>query len=434
MERYTLVENARLVSLADKSIKTVDILIKRVQDTGKGIIVEISDRIEKKNLRGATVTTINAEGGFALPRFTDLCCLFREPGAMYKEDIAATLRSAAVGGFGSLTAFYEDNSAYTPSDAISYILHHTQKSSIEVLPIAPIFTNGGEELSDIDMLKEVGAVAFTDRFTQGKSSALVRLAMEKLFEKDMLYIAFSNDTSLSEGGFVADGAVARMMKYKGIPASAEEISVMRNIILARETGCRLHLSAISTKTAVDTVRWAKREGVRVTCDTSPNHLFFDESAILYYGKSAKLMPPLRSESDRRAILEGIADGTIDAVASHHTPNDKESCKKPIESSPFGAIGLATLLPAFVEAAMVGGYADIFTLIKLLSANPEKIISGRRELPEIAVGAEGSFNIVSTAKKVTLTESFIRGRAKNTPFLGLDIQGETMAIVDGVEQK
>lgn len=435
---YTLVENARVLSYENHSDRPCDLLLRNAEGEKPSEILAIEREIDRRSLPDCVLSTVKAAGALLLPPFSDLAVCLREPGSMYIEDIASSCRAALAGGFRELLCFYEPDSRYTDAEAIRYMAAFSN-GRVALYPTAPAADRQGGQNGGLEECFSAGAAAVSDRFSPLSDEAALREAMRAATEKKRLYHAFCTLPSLAGKGEV-NTSIAKMLGYRGIPASAEELAVIRNLLLAEETGCRLHLSGISTARSLSFIRRAKSEGLRVTCDVSPYHFFFEENAVLYHGGNAKLLPPLRGEADRQAVVEAIADGTIDAIASHHHPNGRGQGRALMADAPFGAVGLEVTFSACVDRLVRPGIIDLFRLSELLSGGPSAILAEtgatRPPLPSrVRVGARADFNLVSLDCPVTFSESGLQGRAKNTPFLGMTLHGRVERVfIDGTELK
>lgn len=415
---YTLIQNARIIDPEKRKSEDADIVVSHSESGDR--IDAIWPRIDPKSLRPATVTVINAKGNAVLPAFTDLSVTLREPGAMYKEDIASTCRAAASGGYHQLLTYFEPDSRYSPTDALAYMQVAFDRAPIGLYPVAGIGSLSGRKLLS------AGAVTLTDRYCPPKTDGELFAAMECCAEEGITFMASSYEATLTLGG-TANSGIASMMGLKGISSTCESLAVIRAILLSKEAGCRLHLSGVSTKEALWVIRQAKEKGLPVTCDVSLYHLYFEESEVIYHGNTAKMMPPLRSYEDKEAVLAAIADGTVDAIASHHAPHDKKDLECAFADAPFGAVGLECVFPVCVETLIASGRIDVFHLCRLLSLNPHRILyEAGAPIPEkvtpIAAGQPASFNLVSFDQGGKITEDSLRGRAKNTPLLGTYLRG------------
>lgn len=436
---YTLIENTRILDPKSRTARPCDLFYRNAAKGEPSRIERIEPMIDRQSLPDCTLTVVNAAGGLLLAPFVDLAVTLREPGSMYKEDIASTCRAALAGGYREALTFFEDDRRYQPADALRYLTAPRADSGVTLCFTAPLFDRGGRKLEEPEKLLALGAVTVTDRFLPPLDEREALAAMRFAAENGLFYHAFPLVKPIADGD--VNATVASLMGYRRIAHAAEEIAVFRDLALAEEAGCRLHLSALSTARSLELVRRAKAQGLPVTCDVSPFHFFFDESAVIYHGNPAKLMPPLRRETDRQAVIEAIADGTVDAIASHHTPNDKrEVTGRSIHEAPFGAVSLENVFSAAVEALLLPGHIDLYRLAELLSFAPRDILSHtlapkRRTASVLEVGAPADFNLVFLDRAVAVNENSLRGRAKNTPFLGMELHGRVERVfVDGVEQK
>lgn len=417
---YTLIKNARVVRHKARRIEDLDILILHGRGEEASTVAAMEKVIDRKMLPECTLSVVKADGNLVMPSFVDLAVCLREPGSMYKEDLAATCKAAMAGGYRALLSYFEPDSRFSAQEALLYLAAVQKPSSVVIYPTAPAKEN------EWDALFSAGAWTVTDFASPLASEGALRDALQRAAKKDMTFMLFPEIASLSEGGCVNSG-IASMMRQKGIASSAEEIAVMRALLLAEETACRLHISGVSTKRSLMFIRKAKEAGLPITCDVSPYHFFLDETAVLYHGNTAKLTPPLRSDSDRMAVIEAIVDRTVDAIASHHTPNDRRDVERLLAEAPFGAVSLETVFSACVEGLLLPGYIDVFRLTELLATAPHAILTGchggkAMDLPELSVGAPADFNLVSLDRSMKVSEDTLRGHAKNTPFLGMTLKG------------
>lgn len=436
---YTLIEDLRCLSYQERSGFPCDILLRNAGEGRPSEIVAVEREIRRSSLPDCTLSVVKGKGCLVLPPFVDLAVILREPGSMYKEDIASTCRAALAGGYRELLTFFERDSRYSDAEVIRYIAS-SRSSPCVLCPTAPIAGADGDLSDRLGDCVKAGALAYTDYFSPLSGELAVREAMRLAAREGRLYHAFCLLPLLAGQGDVNAG-VASLWGYRPIPASAEELAVMRNLLLAGETGCRLHLSGVSTRRSLSLIRQAKAEGLPVTCDLSPCHFFFNENDVIYHGTNAKLMPPLRSEADRQAAVKAIADGTVDAIASHHIPNGGERTKnRKMAEAPFGAVSLDLVFSACVERLLRPGEIDLFRLAELLTEGPGKILdsltAGHSPLPRrIEVGARADFSLVSLNRAFTVDEDTLMGKAKNTPFLGTTLHGRVEKVFcDGVEQK
>ncbi len=429
MTTYTLIQNARLITESSERIEKADLLLKTLPGGREAALIRIDGKIARDALDG-TVSYINARGNLVLPPFADLSVCVRDPGAMYKESFGGSLKAALHGGFDTFLTFFEPDGKILDEELLAY--WHSLPEDRYVTPFftTPAFTKSGS-LVPLDILDAFPDTILSNRFVGSDNRAILLDAMKACCRRGKGFVLYPRVASLSREG-VVNSHIAPKLHVAGIAPIAEEIAVSEGIMLAEEAGCRLHISGVSTAKSVAIVRRAKAEGASITADTAPVYFSFTESELWYQGSACKLMPPLREEGDRLAVIEGIVDGTIDAIASHHMPNDKSDyLGRSLQEAPFGAVGLETVLPATVETLLTVGKISIMRLYELLSASPRKIL---KELGvplsdehTLSLGKTPHFNIISLDKAVTIDRSFIHGRAINTPFYSRVLQGKVEEI-------
>ncbi len=421
---YTLIQNARLFREEKGKIEDVDLLLKKARDGRSATLVAIEKRIPKQSL-DAPVTVLNLRGNLVTPCFTDLSVCLREPGAMYKENIEKTVAAARHGGYDRVLAFFEPTAEFSSVDVLSYWRALPAHSDVMISFTAQAFLPDGT-LAPLDELLGYSGTVLTNRFVNSDNRAILLEAMRVCAAADKAFVLYPRVASLARNGSV-NRSIAAGLKVGGISPVAESLAVAEGIMLAEEASCRLHISGVSCEKSIALVREAKKLGLPITADTSPAYFYFNDSEVYYRGALAKLMPPLREERDRLAVIDGIADGTIDAIASHHTPHatrDYEGVT--LENAPFGAVGLELTLPAAVDALLSRGYITTSRLIELLSYAPSRILAslGVSETSgcDLKVGDMPNFNILSLDRAVYIGQEYFCGRAKNTPFTDAYLQG------------
>jgi dihydroorotase len=286
----------------------------------------------------------------------------------------------------------------------------------------------GRELAELGLLKAAGAVAFTDGFRAVADARVMRRALAYVSMLDGLLVQHPEEPALAEGGVMNEGPVATRLGLAGIPPAAEVIQVERDLRLVELTGGRLHVAHVSTAAAVAAIRAAKARGLAVTCDTTPHHLLLTEAEVEGYRTFAKVSPPLRGETDRKALVEGLADGTIDAIASDHRPQDQDSKRLPFAQAAFGVVGLQTLLAASLELVHEGRL-PLLDLLRALTAAPAAILG--LEAGRLAHGAPADMVLLDPEAEWTVTEKGLLSLAKNTAFEGRKVRGRVLRTwVDG----
>jgi dihydroorotase len=296
-----------------------------------------------------------------------------------------------------------------------------------VFPIGTI-TKGrtGKELSEFGELLNAGARGFSDDGDSVADNNVFRHALEYSKVFDVPIFEHPIDNNLAQYGLMNEGVVSTRLGLKGSPAIAEEVTVARDLMLAKFTGARLHLCHISTKGAVELIRKAKKQGVRVTCETCPHYFFFNEEVLESFDANYKVNPPIRSEEDRQAIIQGLKDGTIDCIATDHAPHCQAEKELEFASAPYGMIGFETAISMIVMELIERQKMSWLDVISKLTVNPAKVI--REKAGSISPGVVANLAVIAPRKKWTVTEDEIRSRSKNTPFLGKEIKGRVTNVI------
>jgi len=418
----------------------MDLLIKggRVIDPAQQLDEKLDIRIEngtikelgKKLAAGKSCEVIDATGLIVTPGLIDMHVHLRDPGLEYKEDIVTGTRAAAAGGFTSVACMpntkpVNDNKAVT-----CYIITKAKAEGlVNVFPVGAI-TQGskGEKLAEMGDLKEAGCVAVSDDGCPLTNPELMRRALEYAKGMEITLISHSEDLGLSGDGLMNDGFTATELGLKGIPWVAEDAATARDVYLAEFTDSPIHIAHVSTKGAVQIIRDAKARGVRVTCETAPHYFTLTEDAVRGYNTNAKMNPPLRTSEDVAAIKAGLADGTIDAIATDHAPHHSDEKDVEFALASNGIIGLETALPlalALVEEKVI----DLNSLVSKLSLNPARILGVERGT--LQPGAVADITIIDPDREWPVENNKIVSRSKNSPFLGTTMKGlAAYTIVSG----
>ena len=404
-------------------LKNTDIGDIFIQD---GIIKSIGSEISSADkIYDCTALTV-------LPSFLDLHTHLREPGFCAKEDIESGLKAAAAGGYFGVLAMPNTSPAVDNEFVLEYVKNKADKAGYaKMFPIAAI-TQGleGDKLTEMFKLSETGAVAFSNDGNPVSQSQTMLLAMKYAKTKNLLIISHSEDKSLSAGGVMNEGKVSCKLGLSGITRAAEEVGIARDIILAETTGCRLHIAHVSTKGAVQLVRDAKKRGVNVSAETCPHYFAGTEELVGKYNTFAKVNPPLREESDRLAVIEGLKDGTIDAIATDHAPHTLEEKNREFDVAPFGISGLETAFSLSYTVLVKSGIITLKKLAELMSINPCKIAG--IDMPEIKTGNKANITLCDLNKKFKINPDNFFSKGKNTPFKGKEVYGKVMMTFnDGI---
>jgi dihydroorotase len=415
-----LIKGGRVIDPSQGLDEKLDILVV------DGMIAETG----KKLAAGKGTEVIDAKGMIVSPGLIDMHVHLRDPGLEYKEDIVTGTRAAAAGGFTSVVCMpntkpVNDNKAVT-----SYIIAKAgAEGLVNVFPVGCI-TQGmkGENLAEMGDLKEAGCVAVSDDGKPVSNPELMRRALEYAKGMGIMLISHSEDLGLSADGQMNDGFTATELGLKGIPWVAEDAAIARDVFLAEFTGSPVHIAHVSTKGAVRIIRDAKARGVKVTCETAPHYFALTEDAVRGYDSNAKMNPPLRAAEDVEAIRAGLADGTIDTIATDHAPHHLDEKDVEFVLASNGIIGLETSLPlslALVEAKVL----DLSDLVARMSTNPARILGIDRGT--LKQGAVADITVIDPAARWTVEADMLASKSKNSPFLGMMMKGKAAyTIVNG----
>ena len=377
------------------------------------------------------LATIDARGLIVCPGLIDIHVHLREPGGEHKETIETGTRAAAAGGFSSVACMPNTTPAIDNASLVEFV-HARAKTTgwCRVYPIAAITVGRqGSELVDMSGLREHGVLAFSDDGDGVDDERVMRDAMERARPIDALLIQHCEDKSLAAGGVMHKGTVSQRLGLSGIDSAAEVTMVQRDLALVRETGARYHVAHISTAGAVELVRAAKVEGLPVTAEVCTHHLLLTDEACERQDPSTKMKPPLRSESDMQACVEGVRDGTIDCIVTDHAPHTAQEKGIGFREAPFGVVGLETALPVAVKALVTSGTMGWSDLIRRLSVVPASILG--LEGGTLSCGAPADITVIDPAATWRIDPSLFTSRSRNTPFDGWEVTGRPAAtFVDG----
>jgi dihydroorotase len=423
MSRPVLIANARLLDPASGLDARGGLLAM------KGRIVEVGPGVRAEMAPEGT-EIVEAAGACLAPGLVDMRVQLGEPGAEHKERIETGAMAAAAGGITSLALMPNTEPPIDDPAMLEFVARRARLVRlVKVYPMAAV-TKGlaGRELAEIGLLKAAGAVACTDGERAVADARVMRRALSYAATFDALIVQHPEEPSLAEGGAMTEGASASRLGLAGIPAVAEVMMVERDLRLLELTGGRLHVAHISTAAAVNAIRAAKARDLRVTCDTAPHYLALNELEVEGYRTFAKVSPPLRSEADRRAVVEGLRDGTIDAIASDHCPQDQDSKRLPFAQAAFGVIGLETMLAVALNLVHEGRIG-LLDLLRAMTVKPATILG--LEAGRLQAGAPADLVLFDLEAPWKITEQGLHSLAKNTAFEGRLVQGRVLrTLVDG----
>lgn len=414
----TLLKNGRLIDYKTQTDEVTDILINdnKIEKIAKNISEQADKIIDCTNLN-------------IIPGMIDMHCHLREPGFEYKETIETGAKSAVCGGFTTICPM--PNTKPTPDSAIilQKIIEEGKRVNLcNILPFASVSKGEkGEELVDFDELKEAGAIGFSDDGMPVVNSRMMREAMIKANSLGSFVSSHCEEKSVSSGAINA-GKVADSIGVEGVLPEAEEIMAAREIVISETNNVRGHICHISTKTSKNMIRDAKKRGVKITCETCPHYFTFTVDEVLNSGANAKMNPPLREEKDRQAIIEGLKEGTIDAIITDHAPHSEEEKERELSKAPNGIIGFETALAAEIMNLVDAGYLSYLDLVRVTSYNPAKLLKIDRGT--IEEGKVADITIFDPNERYTYTKDMIVSKSKNSPFIGKELKGKVKYTIVG----
>ena len=411
-----LLQNARLIDPSQGLDQVGDLLLEdgKIAQMGKDLSVEDAQ-------------IIDGTGLVAAPGLVDMHVHLRDPGLTYKEDVYSGCRAAAAGGVTSLLAMPNTKPAMDTPETVRDLLERAKTADAAVYTAACITKGlGGEELTDLAGLKEAGAIALSDDGRPVVNTRRLLEALEQAPSLGMLITAHCEDLYLASGGLMNEGEVSRKLGVQGIPAAAEDCGTAREIAAAASIGAPIHICHVSTKGSVELIRDAKARGVKVTAETCPHYLLLTEEALEGRDADFRMNPPLRTEEDRLALIEGLKDGTLDAISTDHAPHSPEE-KADFLKAPNGSIGMETSLAATLTA--LAGKMTLSEILRKMSWNPAQLLG----IPAgtLKVGAPADVVVFDPEQRWTVDENALHGKSKNTPFKGMTLKGKVaMTIFHG----
>jgi dihydroorotase len=435
MDRGIIIKNGHLIDPSQGIDGTGDVFIvggkiANIVLKGGGTDSEKhgKDEIRESSVSGLEeIRSIDASGLYVLPGLIDMHAHLREPGFEYKETIATGTMAAVRGGFTSVCCMANTNPANDNAAVTGFIVNRAlEKGYCTVFPIGAI-TKGqrGEELAEMGLMYEAGAVAFSDDGVPLMNSLIMRRALEYSRMFNVPIISHCEDLNLSDGGVMHEGHLSASLGLRGVPHAAEEIMVMRDIILAELTGGRLHVAHVSTEGAVRLIRQAKERDISVTAETCPHYFTITEDAVKDYNTFAKVNPPLRTHRDITSIKEGLRDGTIDVIATDHAPHHKDEKLQEFDKAPFGISGFETALPLSLRL-VEEGIITMQGLVQKMALNPAGILGLQK--CTLRAGADADLVIVDAKREFEVKPDGFVSMGKNTPFGGWVLKGTAVVTL------
>lgn len=415
-----LIKNGTVLNPGDKTEKICDVLV----EAGK--IAEISP-----NITAQADQTIDAKGCFVMPGFIDMHVHLRDPGLEYKETIETGGAAALRGGFTTILAMPNTKPVVDRPDVVDYVRHKAESvTKVHVLQVGAV-TKGqaGQELADIHGMAAAGIPAISEDGKSVMNAQLYREGMKAAAEENLIVLAHCEDINMVNGGVLNADAKAEELGMKGITNSVEDVIVARDILLAKETGAKLHLCHCSTKDSVRMVQLAKEEGLPVTAEVCPHHFSMSSDEIVGDDANYKMNPPLRTKEDVEALKAGLAADIMDVIATDHAPHSEEEKSRSIQDAPFGIVGLETAAALTYTNLVKPGVLTMMQMAEKMSYNPAKILGLKKGVIEVGACADLVVFDADCTWEIDPSEFFSKG--KNTPFTGQTVSGKVLAtIVDG----
>jgi dihydroorotase len=415
-----LVKNGRVLDPASKTDAGLDILldgekIKEVAAAGK---IAASQNVE----------IFDAAGLIVAPGFIDLHAHLREPGQESSETIETGTRAAARGGFTAVCCMPNTKPVNDNASVTRFMLDRAKVAGgVRVWPIgAASVGSKGEAIAEIAAMKEAGIVAVSDDGKPIATAKLARQVMDYCRSLDLPVIEHAEDVSLAAGAVMREGVTSTRLGLRGMPAAAESVCVARDVQLAELSGARLHIAHLSAKASLEQVRWAKSRGLRVSCEVTPHHFTLIDENVTYDSRF-KMNPPLAAREDREALIAGLADGTVDAIATDHAPHEPALKDVEFDKAPFGILGFETAIALALEQLFHSGRISLMRMVELFTAGPARVLGLERK---VAAGQPADLTIFTTDQPWTYNVKKSASKSRNSPFDGRGFKGGAMATIVG----
>ena len=406
--RPVLVRGGRVVDPSQKVDAALDLLL------ADGKVASLGENLDAPE--GAEV--VDASGLMVVPGLVDVHVHLREPGQEHKETIASGAMAAAAGGFTAVVAMPNTDPPVDSPAAVGFVrAAGVAANAARVYPSGCItLGQKGEQLTEFGELIGAGAVCVTDDGRPVTSAGMMRMALEYALTFDLPVAVHEEELALSRGGTMNEGIIATRLGLTGIPNASEDVMIARDLMLAELTGGRVHVQHVATRGGVELIRAAKAKGVRVTAEASPHHFTLTDEAVGWYNTNAKMNPPLRAAADRDAVRRGVADGTLDVIATDHAPHHYDEKEQAFEDAPFGIVGLETAVGLAYTELVATGLIDFVTLVDRMSCAPARAISlDRKGLGSLRPGSAADVTLLDTRLEWTVDPRKFLSLSRNTPF-------------------
>ncbi|MEN6520028.1 MAG: dihydroorotase [Armatimonadota bacterium] len=419
---WLLLKGGRVIDPSQGIDDIADVLVRDGVIAGTG-------KIELESMDGAPGEVYDVTGKVVAPGLIDMHVHLREPGDEHKETIATGAAAAAAGGFTTIVAMPNTHPAPDSRAVVDLITTEGKKTRVNVLCCGALTKNmAGEEMAELGEIVEAGAVAASDDGFPIQNSLVMRRVMEYAGMLNIPVLVHCEDKALTAGAVMNEGIVSTVVGLRGMPAAAEVSMIERNILLAELAGCRLHIQHVSCAASVDVIRLAKARGVKVTCETCPQYFTLTDEVLADYDTNTKMNPPLRTAADVEAIKAGLADGTIDVIATDHAPHSLEDKEVEMTVAAFGIVGLETALPLVVTKLVDDGVMSLSDAIEKLTARPAEVLGINRGTLDI--GAPADIVVFDPEEEITVQASKFKSMGRNTPFDGWKLKGAVIATIAG----
>jgi dihydroorotase len=415
-----LIKNGRVFDPTTKRDEMLDVLLDGEKIAAIGTGAEISDR-------GKDAEIFDAAGMIVAPGFIDMHVHLREPGQESSETIETGTRAAARGGFTAVCCMPNTKPVNDNASVTRFIVDRAKSTaSVRVWPIGAASTGSkGENIAEIAQMKDAGIVAVSDDGKPIATAKLARQVMDYCRSLDLPVIEHAEDVSLAHGAVMREGVTSTRMGLRGMPAAAESVCVARDVQLAELTGAKLHIAHLSAKASLEQVRWAKQRGLRVSCEVTPHHFTLIDEDVQYDSRF-KMNPPLAAREDREALIAGLADGTVDAIATDHAPHEPALKDVEFDKAPFGILGFETALALTLEL-MHRGTISLMRAVELFTAGPARVLGMERK---IAANELADLTVFSTDREWTYNVKESASKSRNSPFDGRTFRGGPTATIVG----